>query len=448
MYLEAEKKGVGFAVAFPSDLRREVIGDSIRLRQVLLNLSSNAIKFTEQGEILIEVTKLQEDSHNIRIGVTVNDTGIGISREFLGELFQPFTQERRRYTKQIGTGLGLSISRKIVEMFDGSITVESTNGQGSTFRFDALLTKPDHSSPDLMPLALSPGSGAKVVLLGQAAFQWQGLTRKLEAWGFTVTPSPTPERVIEEINQGKASGAPVAMVLVVDKNAPGDETPPPSTETKDMETLWPLVADHGQDIPLALLVSPLALSTLEKKQGFRPGDMILTHPLTFDSLMQVVHPQAVPSPRPTPPPAPDNQGKTGFETSPTNQNSFRILLVEDEEINRALACTILKKQGFQFEIATNGLQAVNQAKSQDFGLILMDIMMPEMDGYQATEAIRNMPGDKGKTPIIALTASAMKKDVDKFSEAGFDDYMTKPIEVESFIEMVEQWATRHKETLV
>ena len=432
MSLEADRKGIGFNIICPREIPNHLIGDSTRIRQIMLNLCSNAIKFTTQGEVLVEVEQIPGENGFIHLQVEVRDSGKGISREFLEILFQPFTQEKQKLNKQVGTGLGLSISRRLVELFGGKLSVESTLGEGSVFRFDLTLKKNLEMASSMVPQPLIQ-PGTTVILMEPATAAQTGLEKKLSAWGLNMIRLQSAKEALSLLQPSKAAQTPISLVLEEQV----------FTDDGEIQKLLALYEGEPPEVRLARLASPLFLA----KQGISEPEekiTILTKPLQYEKMLRLLPEGALIEPPIQP--SPEVAGRdAGQETSPPRpepSSTFKVLIVEDEEINRVLVETILKKEGVSYAVATNGLEAVDQVSHDEFDLVLMDIMMPEMNGFEATEVIRELPGERGKTPIVALTASAMKQDVELFSKAGFNDYMTKPIRVDAFIKLLHDWTGR------
>jgi PAS domain S-box-containing protein len=395
----ATEKTLDLAAFVAPSARGTFLGDPTRLRQVLLNLVSNAVKFTEQGHVGVRVIGWPDGQGCTRLRVEVQDTGIGLTPEARGNLFQKFQQADGSITRRFGgTGLGLSISRELVELMGGSIGVDDRPGGGSVFWFEVALA-PEPGGSVAPPTRLD---GVRVRLcsprpLGRQA--WQALLQDAGA-------------VVETIEEADAASAAQANLILVDECA------------RD----WAAAGAEGRTAARAakrVLIQPLNQAGEALGDGY---DAVITLPVRRRAAIATLAglwdaEQAAPDA--TGAPEPETRGGEGH-----------ILLAEDNDINALLATTLLEAAGYQVTRAEDGARAVQAARDGDFGLILMDVQMPVLDGLQATRLIRSLGGARAATPIVALTANAMRADRDACLGAGMDDFITKPIVAEVFLEKV------------
>ncbi|MCA8984698.1 MAG: response regulator [Planctomycetaceae bacterium] len=410
----AHRKGLELAWRVDPSISRMVLGDPVRIRQILMNLVGNAIKFTEQGEIVVQVQTLQTRDNDVELHFQVRDTGIGIASHRLQKIFEAFEQADASTTRQFGgTGLGLAISSRLVQAMEGTIWAESTLGKGSTFHFTLRLTQcdategtepPPHAWPDLdhMPVLVVDDNETNRLLL----------TEMLQSWGLAVVTVSDVSQAIAHVRECVDTHKRLPLIIS-DVNMPEED----GFSLIERLRNWPEV----RDVPVILLTS-----------GTRPGDLSrssqlkvsshLMKPIKQSELLESVltacgrQQQAAGSP----------SGQTEEVQPPLPP--LHILLVEDGMANQCLATAVLKKWGHQVEIAENGQIAVDKYRDGRFDLILMDVQMPVMDGFQATAAIRQLEqATGGHIPIVAMTARAMKGDRERCLEAGMDGYVSKPI---------------------
>ncbi|CAK0761038.1 two-component system, sensor histidine kinase and response regulator [Azospirillaceae bacterium] len=428
----AREKNIEVLFAIASDVPRHVVGDAMRLQQILINLIGNAIKFTNVGEVVLSIRRLGNDRERIVLEFSVSDTGIGILEDQLARLFVPFSQGDSTTTRRFGgTGLGLVISRRLVVMMGGEIAVESEFGKGSTFRFTAVFgasDRPDSRSnvPRCFPEGLSilvvdDNSTARTILTETAgAIGWKGLA---------VGSGSEAVRLFEQ-----AVEAPPAEVVLMDWQMPDMDGLEACRRIRDTSI-------HGQP-PMVIMVSAYGRDIMIRRShelGIVP-DAYLEKPVTastlLDTVVNVYSARAgttAPQRRKAHLPAP----------LPLLLSGIRVLVVEDNAINRQVAHDILANMGASVDVASDGREALNWFGDDgiDFNAILMDIQMPVIDGYEATRLIRHDP--RGRTvPIIAITANAMPSDRQKCIDAGMNDYLSKPFDIRQVAEVVAKWVGR------
>ncbi|WP_320169156.1 response regulator [Maridesulfovibrio sp.] len=410
------------AIDIHPDVPKRVIADPLRLRQVLINLTANAFKFTNKGEITITVSATEIAPGKSEIMFAVKDTGIGISEDIQPYLFEPFRQADGSTTRKYGgTGLGLTISRGIVELMGGNIWVRSSPGKGSTFYFSIVPeVAPDTSSNDFsLPEELQ---GAEVLVVDDNLAVRSVLSRYLRQFGFSPVSAASGEDALDLLASGSEHHFRMALVDLKLPGMGGDEVCKAIRKNFSREEL-PILMITSTDVDAALAKADQA--------GI---NRLMTKPLRqeplFDSIMNTFGYEV---------------RKDFFHEShrqPTAEFSgFRILLVEDNPINRQVAEQILAPTGVDMKSASNGSKAVSMIQKETFDLVLMDIQMPEMDGYQATEIIRTQMG-LTNLPIIAMTAHAMRGDKEKCLTAGMNDYLSKPIDKEQLISTLRRFLVK------
>jgi len=428
---QAAAKGLDLAYQMSDDVPTAIVGDVTRLRQILLNLLTNAVKFTEKGEVVVSVTaeRLGASAVDYELTFRVRDTGIGIPEGRIPRLFTSFSQVDASTTRKYGgTGLGLAISKRLTELMGGMISAESQEGRGSEFRF----TIPAHSAEEAAqrrPLLRGTQralEAKRVLVVDDNETNRRILTTQLEAWGMTVRGTGSPREALAWVRDGEAFD-----VGILDMQMP----------ELDGIALALAIREHrtARELPLLLF------SSLGRRE---PGTEAvqfaghLTKPIKpsqlFDALAMVLagQPTRV-DPRARPPVALD----AGMAT----RHPLRILLAEDNVVNQKLALRLLGQMGYRADVAANGLEAINALERQPYDLVLMDVQMPEMDGFEASREIRRRwHRDRGPR-IIAMTANVMQGDRELCIAAGMDDYLGKPIRVEQLVTAIERSAPRGPE---
>lgn len=400
---KAADKGIEITAFVDNNVPAELYGDEARLRQVLINLAGNGVKFTDAGGVGIEARLIAAEDGAATVAFSVHDTGIGISEDMQAMIFDEFSQAPEPGArKREGAGLGLAISRKIVRAMGGDITLASQPGEGSAFTFTVNLGCTDARLTDPAPIEIP------VIIATRSSMLARSLELQLTAIGAeTIIPVTTPAAAIEAINENPDA------VLLCDIYIAGESA----------QSLANMAARSY------VLLSPLGRGRIAelRKAGF---DGYFIKPIRQSSL----HTQLTEDTRDAPAPAADAQQKT-----PSQEKSYRVLLAEDNQINAVLATTIIRRSGHLVDVAPNGLAAVEAAKSGEYDLILMDMHMPEMDGLEATRRIRRLDGPMRRAPIIALTANAMTADRQKCIAAGMDDFLSKPFEPLDLTNLLIKW---------
>jgi signal transduction histidine kinase/CheY-like chemotaxis protein len=435
---KAHEKSLEFAYFIHPRVPRILNGDPGRLRQVLLNLATNAVKFTKSGEVAIEVT-VQDETHDaIRIHCAVTDTGVGIAEDRKDRLFQSFSQVDGSTTREYGgTGLGLSISKRLVELMGGRIGVDSVKGSGSTFWFTVLLKKSTaaekhHQSREL-PVEIR---NKRVLAVDGNRINRKILDAYLSSWQCRVELASSASEALKILVRAAENNDPFDLAII-------DNIIPYS----DGEALGKAIKQHPllQGMRLMLLTSHgmRGDAARAREAGF---DAYLTKPIrelqVLDAVVSVLGRKREVAADTSVPPI-----ITRHTIKERQQDKPRILLAEDNVVNQKVAMLHLRKLGYTAEVVNNGREALEAVEKTRYDLVLMDIQMPEMDGYQATQAIRRLKGRQSHIPIVAMTANAMKGDREKCLEAGMDDYMSKPIKVDKLKEKLSAWFSRQPHSM-
>jgi len=420
----AHQKDLELACFVPPELPDFVIGDPVRLRQVVLNLAGNAIKFTDHGEVVLSVEAEAGDADSLNLHFTVTDTGIGIPLEKQKLIFEPFTQADTSTTRRYGgTGLGLSISMRLIEMMGGKIWLESEVGKGSTFHFTArfALAKNTVSGPmQADPAALND---LRVLVVDDNATNRQILERTLSYWRMRPTAVSNAPAALKLLREAKAAGAPFSLMLA-DCHMP------------EMDGF--MLVEQVQRLPeLASLVTIMLTSGGQRGDGLRCKELgiaaYLIKPLLQADLLQALL-QVLSAHKGAGIPA----ALITRHTLREGRVPLRVLLAEDNVVNQKVACRLLENHGDIVKVAANGVQLLGILERQSFDLILMDAQMPQMDGFEATAAIRRLEESTGAhIPIIAMTAHAMVGDRQRCLEAGMDGYISKPVHPHEMFETIE-----------
>ena len=426
--VKMEKKGLEFSCFISPEVPSLLRGDPGRLRQILINLTGNAIKFTNSGEVRISVTMAEETDSHVTVRFNVKDTGIGIPADRMGRLFKPFSQADASTTRKYGgTGLGLSISKQIAELMEGQIGVESKEGKGSTFWFTVVLEK----QPDQLQVPFELGSIEKlrVLIVDYIDTNRYIIRTYLESWNCRVEEIDSTEAVMITLQNAIAENDPF-KVMLLDNCIPKPDVEILSQKIKAEPQL--------QDLQLVILISVGMRGDAEyfQKLGFAA---YLVKPIKQALLLDCLRIVTGESAR-------GRKGSskliiTRHSISEDHKPHIRILLAEDNIINQKIALRILeKKLGYHADVVTNGREAVALLEKFDYDLVLMDCQMPEMDGYEATGTIRdrNSAVRDHNIPIIALTANAMKGDRKKCLGAGMDDYVSKPVSLKKLSDAIDR----------
>ena len=420
----AEEKSLELVCFIHNDVPRMVIGDPNRIGQVLINLVGNAIKFTERGDVVVRARLEQEEDDGTVIRFEVKDTGVGISLEKKERIFEAFMQEDSSTTRRFGgTGLGLGISRQLVRLMGGQLHVESRPGFGSTFWFtvrlgNSALNAAAHERPQSM-------QGLNALVVDDHAINREILCHELDSWGCKTTEASDGQQALELLQERASKGTPIDLA-VIDWKMPGLNGEELGRRIK-MDT-------QLQDTALVMLSSVYGMDTAHLRDvGF---SAYLSKPARQSELYDAILNSINEAPDAMEAAAKPQDGKE------IDAERIRILLAEDNEINQEVAIEILKMSGYNCDVVNNGRKAVEAVQSGGYHLLFMDCMMPEMDGYEATQAIRVLEKETGRhLPIVAMTANAMKGDREACLDAGMDDYLSKPLDPLEIQTVVEKWCS-------
>jgi len=424
----AQEKGLELAVLIHHDVPPRVKGDPNRLRQILINLVSNAVKFTHDGEVLIRLALAEEHDGRLIVRFEVADTGIGIPEEHRDKLFQSFTQTDSSISRRFGgTGLGLAITKQLVELMGGSIRAESSEYEGTTFHFTIGLERGLLAEAAPEPMQRGDIEGLRVLCADENLTNRKVYGEQLKSWGCHFDESSNGPDALARLQAAAARGEPYQVVLL-DFALPLMDGAELARRIKS--------DDHLEETHLVLVTShprrgdAVRMSSL----GF---DAYLTKPVRHTVLRQtlatVIGLEST-GRRPEKPAL-----ITRHSISESARSRVRILLTEDNAVNQKLAARLLEKAGYKFDLATNGREALEALARRGYSLVLMDCLMPEMDGYEATAEIRRREKDTGRhTPIVAMTAEAMKGSRQRCLDAGMDDYVSKPISQAALFETIDK----------
>jgi signal transduction histidine kinase/DNA-binding response OmpR family regulator len=421
-----EKEELEVLFATTRDVPRFLVGDPLRLGQILINLANNAVKFTDSGEIVVSTELLKQDENEVVLKFSVRDTGIGLTEEQIGKLFESFTQADTSTTRKYGgTGLGLTISKRLVEMMGGEIWVESEYGIGSTFCFTAVFGLGEEK----VKTRLKPSTdlrGMRVLVVDDNTTSRSILQEMLESFSFEVTLAASGAEGLEELERA-VKDKPIELVIM-DWKMPEMDGIEASKRIK-RNTALPTP-------PAIIMVTAYSQEEVMRKADDLELDGFLLKPVSpsvlFDAIMQALDKERVETPRVL------QKKEEPAETLETIRGAC-ILLVEDNEINQQVAKEILEGVGFRVSVANNGQEAVDAVKKDRYDAVLMDVQMPVMDGYAATRAIRSLESERRDVPIIAMTAHAMAGDREKSLEAGMNDHVSKPIDPAQLFNALTEW---------
>ena len=413
----AAEKHLDIAYVFEGEVPAAIDGDVTRLRQILLNLLSNSVKFTEKGEVVLSVRAEgdEQTEEGSQLHFTVRDTGIGLSEEGLSRLFQKFSQADSGTTRKYGgTGLGLAISKLLAELMGGTMWAESAGpGQGSTFHFTMRCVPaelPQGQRRDF--LGTQPAlAGKRILVVDDNATNRRILALQTAKWGMVVHDTEFPAQALEML---KAASYDLA---IVDMHMPG----------MDGGMLAKAIREAGHKLPLVLFSShgrKEATDSIFNATLAKP----LRQSQLFDTLMQLLAHDAAPKAAPT-------AAKPRMDAQMAERHPLRILLAEDNVVNQKLALRLLQQMGYRADVASNGIEAIECVARQPYDVVLMDVQMPEMDGLEATRRIvARWPSPSERPSIVAMTANAMQGDREECLAAGMDDYVTKPIRVDALVQ--------------
>jgi len=431
--LKAEERGLELLFDTPADIPMALIGDPLRLSQVLVNLGNNAVKFTDHGEILITSRLLEANDQHIKLQFSVRDTGIGMTPEQQQRLFQSFSQADSSTTRKYGgTGLGLTISKRLTAMMGGEIRVESSPGEGSSFHFTAVFGRGSTTLPD--PQAVSPQTvlgGHRALVVDDNASAREILQNMLQHLGLSTDTANNGEQALRLIEQADAAGSRYDLVMM-DWQMPGMD---------GVEAIERLQRDHGDSkLPAIIMITAYGRDDAMLATNGITTAGILSKPITASTLLDAVMP--VFGQHRSNGSAVDRRASQRQleQQAAASLRGAHVLLAEDNAINQELAMELLSNHGISVVVANNGQQALDALQRDEFDGVLMDVQMPIMDGYSATRAIRAQARFK-ELPVIAMTANVMAGDREKARQAGMNDHIAKPINVYDMLSIMARWIT-------
>jgi PAS domain S-box-containing protein len=409
----AYKKGLELACDIASDVPQIVVGDACRLRQILINLVGNAIKFTQNGEVVLRVDRQSQANNCVLLHFAVSDTGIGIPKDKLSAVFDAFVQADSSLARRHGgTGLGLAIASRLVELMGGRVWAESEVGRGSTFHFTTRFVLPESDGAAPAPPAISSLIGLRVLIVDDNPTNSRILLDMLTSWGMRPTALQDSNTALQHLHDATVSGSPYALVLT-DCHMPDMDGFTLAARIKHEQILGStvvmmLTSGGGPDDVVRceeLGISAYLRKPIKQSELFDAIALAMRVDLSSCTATESLISEPAPQTRP-----------------------LRILLAEDSLVNQKLVVSLLEKWGHSTVVANTGKEAIAAVEAQSFDLILMDVQMPEMDGFEATAAIRDWEKAAGThIPIVAMTAHAMKGDRERCLAAGMDDYVAKPI---------------------
>jgi signal transduction histidine kinase/DNA-binding response OmpR family regulator/HPt (histidine-containing phosphotransfer) domain-containing protein len=419
----AERKGLELVSDVPAELPRSLKGDPFRIRQVITNLVSNAVKFTEEGDVVMKARLLSEDEQRVRLQITIRDSGIGIPLDAQQRIFDQFSQADGSTTRKYGgTGLGLTICRRLVELMGGTIGVESEAGKGALFCVELELER------GASRLAESPGDAARelehvrILLVDDNPTNLEILERRFTAWGMHVTSTSSAGEALAAMRSACAEGKGFE-IAVLDMHMP----------QIDGLQLARLIRKEPELAATRLIMLTSSYAVADATARGKAGILrCIYKPVRQTELRAVV--VSVLKGQPAPSEAEDEA-----PAYPSFRRTDRILLAEDNPVNQQVSQAMLAKLGLSVTIVSDGAEALTRATSEHFDIILMDCHMPVMDGYEASRAIREAEGGVKRTPIIALTANVMEGNREQCLAAGMDDFLAKPYQLDELVSILRRW---------
>ena len=436
--IQAATKGLELGLLIDQEVPRNLLGDEGRLRQIVTNLVSNGIKFTPSGGITIRalVSPYYNIENQVKILFKIEDTGIGIKEEDQDKLFQSFSQVDASITREYGgTGLGLAICKQLVELMQGEIGFKSKVGQGSTFWFTAIFNLPSQiESAEVVPVAPLSNKilqGKRLLIVDDRSINRQVVRHKLTHQGMIVDEAANGEEALAAVENAAKEGEPYHLALI-DMEMP----------QMDGKTLGELIREQpaSQNTKLIMMTSLHASKKAQLMLGSGFADY-LVKPIKegrlIQSLLQVLYSASTQEQT--------QEEKLSFSQSPEN---FKILLVEDTPMNLQLALNQLEILGYQdIDSATNGEEALNKLLEQQYQIVLMDCQMPILDGYETTQALRQLERTSQHTIVVGMTAYAMTGDRQKCLDAGMDDYLSKPVAIQQLQAVIERWSSPEQQEI-
>jgi signal transduction histidine kinase/DNA-binding response OmpR family regulator/HPt (histidine-containing phosphotransfer) domain-containing protein/HAMP domain-containing protein len=433
--LKAEENGLELLFDYDPDTPMALVGDPLRLGQILVNLGNNAVKFTQEGEVVVRTQVLERTDDAVKLQFAVSDTGIGMTEEQLAKLFQSFSQADSSITRKYGgSGLGLTISKRLTEMMGGEIWAESEEEKGTTFYFTARFgigkeTEKAHKRPVPTPDI----KGLRVLVVDDNATAREILVAMLDSFGFRTEQAANGAQSVEKIVKAVHTEHDPYGLVLMDWRMPGLD---------GFETIRRLQEDDRIDqVPPVIMVTAYGREEAAEAAHGVHTSAVLSKPVTPSTLLDTIMPTF----------GHDIAGQVraaarreGEQEAIARIRGARVLLVEDNEINQELALELLANSGITAQVASNGKEALEILSAEPFDGVLMDVQMPVMDGYTATQEIRRQPRFRD-LPVIAMTANAMAGDREKAQQAGMNDHIAKPINVHEMLMTMARWITPESE---
>jgi signal transduction histidine kinase/CheY-like chemotaxis protein len=423
--VKAGQSGLELTCRIRPEVNTYLVGDPSRLRQILVNLLGNAIKFTEEGEVGLDVKIEEENESSSLLHFMISDTGVGIPSDKLDTIFESFQQVDASITRRYeGTGLGLTISKEFVELMGGNIWVESQEGKGSTFHFTARFGLSDKDITEAYSIINQDMSGLSVLIVDDNATNRVIFREMASSWGLKPVAVEDGNQALAELENARSEGRPYQLVLL-DLQMP---------DMDGFEVGYRIREDpNNSDLQIIMLTSVGMRGDSERCKEIGIGGY-LVKPVKQSELLDGIML------------AMDRRDKEKIpvitrHTIHEARRRLRVLVAEDNAVNQKLAIKILEKRGHLVSVVSNGQEAIDALKEEYFDLVLMDVQMPDLDGFEATGRIRNREKEEGgHIPIVAMTAHAMKGDREQCIAAGMDDYVTKPINVNELFTVIERLA--------
>ncbi|HEX9161588.1 MAG TPA: response regulator [Thermoanaerobaculia bacterium] len=417
----AQSKKIEIGALFDHDIPATLRGDPGRIRQVLTNLISNAVKFTSAGEVIVHLNSIGSDGNVVRVRFAVTDTGIGMSEAVVSRLFQPFTQADASTTRRYGgTGLGLAISRQLVELMGGTMGVESAPGKGSTFWFNLPLQRAAQLTAAVHVVGLD---GLRVLIIDDNNTNRRLLRHNLNAWKMLGDEVESGVQALAVLRDAAEAGAPFPLAII-DMLMPGMDG---LTLARAIKGDPSISATH---IIILTSLGERISSTALRSAGV---EAVLTKPVKqsalFDAIVSAVAGR-------------ENVRlfqDAASQTPAVRRDNVRVLVAEDNPVNQKLAVRQLERLGIAADAVGDGAEAVEALQRIPYDLVFMDVQMPEMDGFEATRLIRAREGYLRHTPVVALTANALQGDRERCLEAGMDDYLSKPVAETELARILDRW---------
>ena len=421
---KAVSKGLELIIDIPGDVPHSLVGDPLRIGQILLNFGSNALKFTEHGEIVIQVRQIEEDEDSVLLKVAVRDTGIGIAPEQLARLFQPFQQADASTTRRYGgTGLGLTIVRDLARLMGGEVGASSTPGSGSTFWATLRVGKGAQRRP--LTQAVPDMHGRRVLVVDDNEYARTILSELLGSLTFNVTAETSGPAALRTLRAAAEAGKPFEFVFL-DWQMP---------QMNGVDTALEMRRMGLSPSPRLFLVTAYGREEVLRSAEAAQFDGVLLKPVSGSMLFDTLLRSLAPFERSD---ADESRAVTAADAELSDLAGARILVAEDNDINQLVAGDLLRDAGFSADMADDGQAAIDMASRTRYDLILMDLQMPVVDGFEAARRIRAMPG-YADTPIIAVTANAMREDRERCLAAGMNDHIGKPFEPQQLWQALRQW---------